>query len=254
MGGSVMLNIVSTGPGKIEHMSLEAIKAIEKSEVIIGYKKYVELIEELITDQKVIMNGMKHEVDRCKMALEHARMGLEVSIVSGGDAGIYGIAGIMQEIILEEEEKVDIAIDVQVIPGISSAHAAASSLGAPIVHDSVFISLSNLLTDLELIKKRLHAAGMGDFVTCIYNPKSKGRPDFIDMAREILLEYKQADTPVGIVKNAKRIDEKIIFTNLNDMCKHNIDMSTMVIVGNQDTYIKNKRMITPRGYRRTGDA
>jgi precorrin-3B C17-methyltransferase len=253
MGGKPMLNIVSTGPGKIDYMSLEAIKAIEKSEVIIGYKKYVELIDELITDQKVIMNGMKHEVDRCKMALEHACMGKEVSIVSGGDAGIYGIAGIMQEIILEEEEKAHISIDVQVIPGISSAHAAASSLGAPIVHDSVFISLSNLLTPLELIKKRLHAAGMGDFVTCIYNPRSKGRPDFIHMAREILLEYKDTDTPVGIVKNAKRLNEKIIFTNLNQMCDHDIDMSTMVIVGNKDTFIKNNRMVTPRGYGKIGD-
>ena len=245
-----MLNIVSTGPGKIECMSLEAIKAIEDSEIIIGYKKYVHLIQSLITDQEIIVNGMKHEVDRCKIALDYAKKGKKVSIVSGGDAGVYGIAGIMQEIVLEEEEKNQIEIEVNVIPGISSAHAAASSLGAPIIHDSVFISLSNLLTDIELIKKRLHAAGMGDFVTCIYNPKSKGRPDFIEMAQKILLEYKSPQTSVGIVKNAKRLNEEVIYTSLCDMCQYEIDMSTIVIVGNQDTFIKKKRMITPRGYRR----
>lgn len=241
-----MINIVSTGPGKIDCMSLEAVRAIETADVIVGYKKYIELLGPLLQEQEVFYNGMKKEVDRCRKALEFSKAHKNVAMVSGGDAGIYGIAGIMQEIVLEEGpgEKVN------VIPGISSAHAAASSLGAPIVHDSVYISLSNLLTDIELIKKRLHGAGMGDFITNIYNPKSKGRPDFIVMARDILLEYKDPATCVGIVKNAKRENEEIFLTNLKDMCDVDIDMSTMVIVGNKDTYIKEGKMITPRGYRR----
>lgn len=241
-----MINIVSTGPGKIDCMSLEAIKAIETADVIVGYKKYIELLDEIITNQEVFYNGMKKEVDRCRKALEFSKEGKKVAIVSGGDAGIYGIAGIMQEIVIEEGPETE----VHVLPGISSAHAAASSLGAPIVHDSVYISLSNLLTDIELIKKRLHAAGMGDFITNLYNPKSKGRPDFINMARDILLEHKGPETCVGIVKNAKRDNEEIFLTTLKDMCDVDIDMSTMVIIGNKDTFVKGGKMITPRGYRR----
>lgn len=241
-----MIYIVSTGPGIIECMSGEAIEAIKTSDVVVGYKKYVELISQIITNQEVFSNGMKKEVDRCRKALELSQEGKTVSIVSGGDAGIYGIGGIMQEIILEEGQETEVVA----IPGITSAHAAAAALGAPIVHDSVYISLSNLLTDIEVIKKRIHAAGMGDFVTCIYNPKSKGRPDFIRMAQDILLGYKPSTTPVGIVKNARRPNQEVFITNLKDMCDIDIDMSSMVIVGNGDTFVRNGKMITPRGYRR----
>ena len=241
-----MIYIVSTGPGNINSMSLDAISAIKESNSIVGYKKYIELIEPLITDQEIISNGMKKEVDRCRIALELSKEGKIVSLVSGGDAGIYGMAGIMQEIILEEGPETEVVV----IPGISAAHAAASELGAPIVHDSLYISLSDLLTDIEVIKKRLHAAGVGDFITCIYNPKSKGRPHYIEMARDILLEYKDALTPVGLVKNAKRDNQEKLITTLKDMCDFDIDMSTMVIIGNSDTYVKGGKMITPRGYRR----
>lgn len=241
-----MINIVSTGPGQQDCMSYEAVEAIKQSDVIVGYKKYIELITPLIHEQEVFYNGMKKEVDRCRKALAFAKAGKTVAMVSGGDAGIYGIGGIMQEIVLEEKSD----IEVRCYPGITSAHAAAAVLGAPIVHDSVYISLSDLLTDIEVIKKRLHAAGMGDFITCIYNPKSKGRPHYISMARDILLEYKDSQTPVGIVKNARRDNQEVYITTLQDMCDVPIDMSSMVIVGNGDTYVKNNKMITPRGYRR----
>lgn len=241
-----MIYIVSTGPGLIECMSGEAIEAIKKSDVVVGYSKYVNLLEPLLTGQETFVNGMKKEVDRCRKALELSKEGKIVSMVSGGDAGIYGIGGIMQEIVLEEGPETEVVA----IPGITSAHAAAAALGAPIVHDSVYISLSDLLTPIETIKKRLNAAGLGDFITCIYNPKSKGRPHYIEMARDILLEHKPSDTPVGVVKNARRTNQEVFITNLKDMCDIDIDMSSMVIIGNCDTFVKNNKMITPRGYRR----
>ncbi len=241
-----MIYIVSTGPGSIECMSGEAIAAIKSSDVIVGYKLYVELLKPMITDQEIFVNGMKKEVDRCREALNLSKAGKTVAMVSGGDAGVYGMAGIMQEIVLEEGPDTEVVS----IPGITSAHAAASVLGAPIVHDSVTVSLSDLLTDIDMIKKRLHAAGMGDFITCIYNPKSKGRPHYIEMARDILLEYKSPETPVGLVRNAKRENQEVVITNLKEMCNHEINMSTMVIVGNGDTFVRNGKMITPRGYRR----
>ncbi len=241
-----MIYIVSTGPGSIECMSGEAIAAIKSSDVIVGYKLYVELLKPMITDQEIFVNGMKKEVDRCREALNLSKAGKTVAMVSGGDAGVYGMAGIMQEIVLEEGTDTEVVS----IPGITSAHAAASVLGAPIVHDSVTVSLSDLLTDIDMIKKRLHAAGMGDFITCIYNPKSKGRPHYIEMARDILLEYKSPETPVGLVRNAKRENQEVVITNLKEMCNHEINMSTMVIVGNGDTFVRNGKMITPRGYRR----
>ncbi len=241
-----MIYIVSTGPGNSDSMSVEAINAIKECDVIVGYGKYIELIEPLIQDKMVFTTGMTKEVDRCRQALEISLTGKKVAMVSGGDAGVYGMGGIMQEIVLEMAPE----IEVVVIPGITAANAAAAALGAPIVHDSVNISLSDLLTDIEVIKKRLHAAGTGDFITCIYNPKSKGRPHYIEMARDILLEYKKSETPVGIVKNARRDDQEVFITTLEKMCDVDIDMSTIVIVGNSDTFVKNGKMITPRGYRR----
>lgn len=241
-----MIHVVSTGPGTKDCLSLEAIEVLKKVSVIIGYKKYIELIEPLLENQEVIHNGMKKEVERCQLALEYAKEGKEVALVSGGDAGIYGMAGIMHELVIEDGDRVEI----KSYPGITAAMAAASELGAPIVHDSVYISLSDLLTDIEVIKKRLHAAGMGDFITCIYNPKSKGRPHYIEMARDILLEHKDKATPVGLVRNARRDNQEIVLTDLEHVCDHEINMSTMVIIGNADTFISGGRMITPRGYRK----
>lgn len=241
-----MIHVVSTGPGSKDCLSFEAVEAIKKSSVIIGYKKYIELIEPVLEDQEVIYNGMKKEVERCKLALDYAKEGKEVALVSGGDAGIYGMAGIMHELVLEDGD----SVEIKAYPGITAAMAAASELGAPIVHDSVYISLSDLLTDIEVIKKRLHAAGMGDFITCIYNPKSKGRPHYISMARDILLEHKDKSTPVGLVRNARRDNQEIVLTDLEHFCDHEINMSTMVIIGNADTFIQGGRMITPRGYRK----
>ncbi|WDV44295.1 precorrin-3B C(17)-methyltransferase [Clostridiaceae bacterium M8S5] len=239
-----MIYIIGTGPGADEHMSIKAIEAINKADVIVGYKTYVNLIKNLIKDKEVCSLGMRKEVDRCMFALENALNGKVVGLVSGGDCGVYGMAGIMYEIAKPYLGKVKI----EVVPGITSANAAAASLGAPLMHDYVTISLSDLLTDWQLIEKRMKYACKGDFVITIYNPKSHGRVEHINKIRDILLEYKDKNTPVGIVRNAKRDNEEVEITTIDEMLNHEINMSTMVIVGNSKTYICHKKMITPRGY------
>lgn len=184
---------------------------------------------------------MTKEVDRCKDVLELARQGKTVSLISSGDAGVYGMVGIMLEIADEDME-------VEVIPGVTATNAAGAAVGAPIMHDYTTISLSDLLTDWELIKKRLELAAQGDFVVSLYNPKSRGRVTQIEEAREIMMKYKPEATPVAIVRNAGREDETYILTTLNEMLNHEIDMLTIVIIGNTNTFIKNGKMITPRGY------
>ncbi len=238
------LYVVGTGPGKDEYIAPAAVSAMNDSEIIVGYTRYIKQIAHLVESKEIVQTGMHGEVERCKKAVELAAEGKKVALVSGGDAGVYGMAGLIYEIVMQE--KVD--VDVEVVPGITSATASASLLGAPLMHDFVTISLSNWLTDIELIKKRIECAGIGDFVIVIYNPKSKARPDIIDSAREILLKFKDATTPVGLVRNAYRDNQQIEITNLDDMCKCEINMSTTVVIGNSKTFVSDGKMVTPRGY------
>lgn len=239
-----MLYVIGIGPGNKGEMTLNALKAIESSDIIVGYKTYIDLIKEHITDKEVIVNGMRGEVERCTKAVDLATEGKNVAVISSGDPGVYAMSGLVLEIIADKKLNLKVAI----IPGITSANGASASLGAPIMHDHAYISLSDLLTDFELIKKRLSLAAQGDFVICLFNPKSKGRPTHINVARDILLEHKSKDTVVGIVNNAKRAGEKITITTLDEMLNHHIDMTTMVIIGNSNTFRYNDFMITPRGY------
>ena len=241
------LYVVSTGPGKPEYMTPVAIEALQQCEVVSGYTSYIKQIKNIIAGKEIINTGMHKEVERCRAAVDIASSGKTVALVSGGDAGVYGMAGLILEIV--EKDGLEDCVNVEVIPGVTSATASASLLGAPLMHDFVLISLSNWLTDIKTIEKRLHCAGQGDFVVTIYNPKSKHRPDIINKAQQILLEYKDAETPVGIVRNAYRDTQDIELTTLGSMCDSDIDMSTTVVVGNSATYIKNGKMITPRGYR-----
>lgn len=238
------ITVVGIGPGNEEQMSPKAKKALEASDVIIGYSAYIELVEHLLVGKTVISSGMKREVDRCEQVLDYALKGHDTALISSGDAGIYGMAGIMLELVQREGH--DIQVDI--IPGITASQAAAAVLGAPLMHDFVTISLSDLMTDWAVIEKRLHAAGAGDFVVCLYNPKSKGRPDHILRAQEILLGYKRPETPVGIVRNAAREGEIATISRLDEFTECEIDMFSTVIIGNQTTYVHNNRMITPRGY------
>ena len=238
--------VVGTGPGSIEHITPYAREAIRKSEAVVGYGAYLDLITDLIKDKEVVSTGMTKEVDRCRTAVEIALSGKTVAVVSGGDPGIYAMAGLVLEML--KDHNASSPINVEVIPGISAVNAAASRLGAPLMHDFAVISLSDRLTPWELIEKRLEAAAMADFVIVLYNPKSMGRPEHIDRARAICLRYRSAETPVGIVKAAMRENEKVIIANLRDMLNHDIDMQTTVIIGNSTTFTWNNLMITPRGY------
>ena len=233
--------VVGIGPGKKENMTFRAYEAMENSDIIVGYKTYVDLVKEYYPGKEMKSSAMTKEVDRCTEVLELARQGKTVSLISSGDAGVYGMAGIMLEIADEDME-------IEVIPGITATNAAAAIAGAPIMHDYATISLSDLLTDWELIKKRLELAAQGDFVVSIYNPKSRGRVTQIEEAREIMMKYKPRSTPVAIVRNAGREDERYILTTLEKMLDHEIDMLTIVLIGNSNTFVKNGKIITPRGY------
>lgn len=226
-------------------MTLKAREEIENAEVIIGYQTYVKLIQRLIKGNvEVISGNMGQEVNRARTAIKKAQENKRVAVVSSGDAGVYGMAGIVLEV--AAHKKVSIPIDV--IPGVTAATAAAATLGAPLVGDFAAISLSDILTPWSLIAKRLRAAAESDFVIVLYNPQSKGRKKPLTEAHRILLEFRDPKTPVGIVKKAKRNEEETAITSLRDMLNFEIDMATILVIGNSTTYTINGKMVTPRGY------
>lgn len=234
--------VVGIGPGNMEDISVRAYKTLKNVDVIAGYITYIDLVKDEFKEKEFYVSGMKKEIDRCEKVLELAKEGKTVALISSGDAGIYGMAGIMIEVALGS------GIDVEVIPGITSSVAGASLVGAPLMHDQAIISLSDLLTDWEVITKRIDRASEGDFVISLYNPKSKGRTEQIVEAREIMLKHKAPSTPVALLRHVGREDENYTLTNLDDMLNYEIDMFTVVIVGNSKTYVKEGKMITPRGY------
>ena len=242
--GRGTLYVVGTGTGSVKQLTFAAAEALEKAEIIVGYQTYLDLIPTYLANKKIVSSRMMKEVERCRESLELACSGKNVALVSGGDPGIYAMAGLVFELAKEH----DFACDIEIIPGIAAVNGCAARLGAPLMHDFAAISLSNLLTPMELIEKRLEAAASADFVLAIYNPRSKKRTEQIVRAREILLKYRDPLTPVGIVTAATRENESIILTTLDKMLDHEIGMQSTVMVGNSQTYIWNEKMITPRGY------
>ena len=251
--------VVGIGPGSAEHLTQKARTALYEADVIVGYKTYINLIKCIAGGKEIVSTGMTQEVDRCKAAIELAEKGKKVAVISSGDAGIYGMAGLIYELIscrggsvtrpgqgtalpLPDAEMGLSVHDIEVIPGVSALNAAAAVLGAPLMHDFAAISLSDLLTPW------VEAVAMADFVICIYNPKSSGRVEQIGIARDLILKYRKPDTPVGIVKNAMREGQKVVITTLADMLNHDIDMLTTIIIGNSTTYVIDGVMVTPRGY------
>lgn len=234
--------VVGIGPGNMEDISVRAYKVLKNVDVIAGYITYIDLVKNEFKEKEFYVSGMKKEIDRCVKVLELAKEGKTVALISSGDAGIYGMAGIMIEVALGS------GIDVEIVPGITSSVAGASIVGAPLMHDQAVISLSDLLTDWDVITKRIDRASEGDFVISLYNPKSKGRTEQIVEAREIMLRHKAPTTPVALLRHVGREDQNYTLTNLEEMLNHEIDMFTVVIVGNSKTYIKEGKMITPRGY------
>ena len=245
------LYIIGTGPGAIKHLTAAARQALAESTVIIGFSSYIELIRPLLTGKEIVSTGMTQEVERCREAIRRAEAGEAVALVSGGDSGIYGMAGLVMEL-LENNAAADndaLTLDIRVVPGISAIQAAASALGAPLMHDFAAISLSDLLTPWELIKNRLEAVARADFVVVIFNPRSKTRITQIQEAQRIILAARPQQTPVGIVRNACREGEDVIVTTLGDLLTHDIDMSTIIIIGNSSSFVDRQgRIVTPRGY------
>lgn len=244
------LFVVGFGPGDFKHITTRAVEALQESDMIIGYKTYVELIENLLTDQIVVSTGMTEEVARAQEAVRQAEDGKKVAVISSGDSGVYGMAGLVYEVLIEMGWTESTGVEVEIVPGISAINSCASLLGAPIMHDSCTISLSDHLTPWSLIAKRVEAAAMADFVIALYNPKSGRRTRQIMEAQRILLEYRSPDTPVGLVKSAYRDNQNIIMTTLADMLNHDIGMLTTVVIGNSSTFYYDNKMITPRGYQR----
>lgn len=234
------LYVVGIGPGGLEHMSLKAKKCIQESDIIVGYKRYIQFLQPLIKDKEVFSTGMRGEVERCQKALELSKDNV-VSIISTGDAGIYGMAGVILQMKTNE--------NVEVIPGITASSAAASVVGAPLMHDNCNISLSDLMTPYDLIKKRVELACKGDFIISLYNPKSKGRVHYLMECIDIIKKYRKADTPIAVVKNALREGEEIHLYTLDNFTDELVDMLSIVIIGNSSSFIKDGLFITPRGYK-----
>ncbi|MDC7224526.1 MAG: precorrin-3B C(17)-methyltransferase [Spirochaetales bacterium] len=242
------ITVVGLGPGEADQITPAVQKALVEADVVAGYTTYLDLIAPLIEGKEQLATGMRRETERVDAVLAAAREGKRVCLVSSGDAGLYGMAGLLLERAGEEADR------VTVLPGISSAFSSAALLGAPLMHDTVLLSLSDLLTEADLIRKRLRLAAEGDFVTVLYNPKSKKRTSLIREAQEIFLKYRSADTPVGIVRNGWRRGQETALIRLDEMGEHPlIDMLSTVIIGNSSTRIVAGKMVTPRGYERKND-
>ena len=238
------LYVIGIGPGEYEQMTLKAIHAMEKSEVIIGYTVYVDLVKEHFPGKEFLTTPMKKEVDRCVMAFEEAKKGKVVSMICSGDAGVYGMSGLMYEVGVNYPE-----VELEIIPGVTAATGGAAVLGAPLIHDFCLISLSDLLTPWEKIEARLLAAAQADFVVCLYNPSSKKRSDYLQKACDLMMQYKSPETVCGIVSYIGRDGEHNEVMDLKTLRDTKVDMFTTVWVGNSQTKEINGKMVTPRGYR-----
>mgnify|MGYP004649178133 CR=1 FL=1 len=239
------LIVAGIGPGSANDITPAVLQAIKDSDVIIGYKYYFQFIKPYLrADALCIDTGMRRERERAEQAFEQAEQGKTVCIISSGDAGIYGMAPLIYEMKKERNS----TIEVEVLPGISAFQKAASLLGAPIGHDFCIISLSDLMTPWEKIEKRIFAAASADFVTAIYNPKSEGRYWQLYRLKEIFLKERSGNTPVGYVRQAGRDEERVTVTTLSEFDPEDVDMFTVVLIGNSRSKIWNNRFITPRGY------
>lgn len=238
--------VVGLGPGGVEDMTFRAVKAIENSDVVTGYDYYIKLIENMLDGKEVFSSSMKKEVERCKKAVEYALSGKTVAMISSGDAGVYGMAGLMYEVCAEHPE-----VDIEVIPGVTAACSGAALAGAPLTNDFAVISLSDLLTPWEAIEKRLRAAAEADFAICIYNPSSKKRADYLSKACGYILEYRDGKTPCACVENIGRMGENSRLYTLCELQNVSVNMFTTVFIGNSRTKVINGALVTPRGYKGT---
>lgn len=244
--GKIML--VGLGPGSNEHLTYRARSAIAEADTIIGYVTYIKLVSDLIEGKEVIRKSMTEELDRAYQALERAKLGKKVALISSGDAGVYGMAGPTFEVLFQAGWTPESDIEVEIIPGATAVNSCAALVGAPLTHDFCSISLSDLLTPWPIIARRLTAVASSDFVVALYNPKSGRRTQQIVSAQTIFLHYRNPQTPVAIIKSGYRRRQNIQLTTLDKMADSDIGMLSTVIIGNSNTFVKHGIMVTPRGY------
>ncbi|GAA6385694.1 MULTISPECIES: precorrin-3B C(17)-methyltransferase [Clostridium] len=238
-----VLYVVGLGPGGSRWMTWEARAALEQAEVLCGYTVYLDLIRGEFPDKEYFSTPMTQEIERCRAALERARSGRTTALVCSGDAGVYGMAGPVLELAPQFPE-----VEIQVVPGVTAALAGAAVLGAPLMHDFAVLSLSDLLTPWEVIRRRLELAAQGDFVLCLYNPSSRRRRDHLRMACDIVLAHRGPETVCGWVRNAGRAQEEHQVLTLGELQEAQVDMFTTVFIGSAATRRIGDRMVTPRGY------
>ena len=234
------LYVIGIGPGGLEHMTLRAKEAIEESNIVVGYNKYIDMIKPLVENKELFSTGMRGEEARGRKALELSKEDNTVALISTGDSGIYGMAGLILQ--MQKDE------NVEIITGVTASSAAGSVVGAPLMHDNCNISLSDLMTPYELIKKRVRNAADADMIISLYNPRSKGRPYYLREAIEIIKEYRDLNTPVAVVRHALRDGQEYKLFNLENLDEEVVDMFSIVIVGNSQSFVKEGKFITPRGY------
>ncbi len=236
---------VGLGPGSPAMLSPRAKEVLENCDTIAGYRSYLEQIPDLIENKQIIASGMRQELDRCRAALEAAKAGASVAVVSSGDSGIYGMAGLLMELSEAEEFQ---GIEVEVVPGITAASAAAALVGAPLMCDFAVISLSDLLADRNTILKRLSAAAEADFVTALYNPGSTRRRELLEQAIALYRRLRGDTLPVAVVHDVARPQQRFTLCRIADFPFEEVDMTTILIIGCSRTVIRNGKMYTLRGY------
>lgn len=236
--------VVGIGPGAYEQMTIKAAKVLESCDAIVGYTVYVDLVKEHFPGKEFMTTPMKQEVERCELAFAEASKGKTVAMICSGDAGVYGMSGLMLTI----QEKYP-GVDLEIVPGVTAAIGGAAVLGAPLIHDFALISLSDLLTPWEKIEKRLVCAAQADFVICLYNPSSKKRHDYLRKACELILQYQPPGLVCGTVEQIGRAGETRRLYTLEELKSAKVDMFTTVFIGNSQTRVIDGRMVTPRGYR-----
>lgn len=238
------LYVVGIGPGSYEDMTIRAVNALKDSEIIVGYTVYVDLLREHFPEKEMLTTPMRQEQERCQMAILKAQEGKKVAMVCSGDSGVYGMSGLILQLAKESPD-----LEVEVIPGVTAALSGGAVLGAPLGHDFAVISLSDLLTPMELIEDRLKNSASSDMVICLYNPSSKKRADYLKNACEIVLQHQKPETVCGLVRNIGRDGEEMEVLTLSQLKDTNVDMFTTVYIGNSMTREINGRMVTPRGYK-----
>ena len=237
------LYVVGIGPGGYEQMTIRAAKVLEKCDIIVGYTVYVDLVAEHFAGKEMLTTPMRQEEKRCRMAFDEVMKGKDTAMICSGDAGVYGMSGLIYEISQDYP-----GVDIEIVSGVTAALSGGAVLGAPLMHDFAVISLSDLMTPWDKIEIRLRAAAMADFVICLYNPSSKKRRDYLEKACKIMKEFKKPETICGLVRNIGRKEETSQILTLEELEHTETDMFTTVFIGNAQTMCLNHKMVTPRGY------